>query len=115
MFLLIYAESGSKTFITKDLTIYQDICYVFRLLRHMIEDDVNLRVLYSSIWDSDNKKNPNLIREKICRNILLKHSILHILEPFCFRKIMNAHIMAFSNILNFIKNYELIIRRKAIA
>jgi hypothetical protein len=112
MFLLIYAESGSKTFITKDLTIYQDICYVFRLLRHMLEDDVNLRVFFGSVWDSDNKKNPNLVREKVCRNILLKHSILPILEPFYFRKIMNGHIMAFSNILNFIRNYELIIKKE---
>lgn len=112
MFFLIYAESGGKTFITKDLTIYQDICYVFRLLKYMLEDNVNLKTFYNSIWDRDNKKNPNLLREKVCRSILFKRSVLPILEPFCFRKIMNGQIMAFSNILSFIKNYELIIKKE---
>ncbi|NLY43915.1 MAG: hypothetical protein GX066_08110 [Clostridiaceae bacterium] len=114
MFFLIYAETGSKTFITKDLTIYQDICYVFRLLRYMLDDDINLKVFYNSLWDSENKKNPNLVREKVCRSILLKHSILYILEPFYFRKIMNGQIVAFSNIFSFIKNYELLIKKEGV-
>lgn len=112
MFFLIYTETGGKTFITKDLTIYQDACYVFRLFRYMLQDGVSIKAFFNSVWDRDNKKNPNLIREKVCRNILLKHSILHVLEPFCFRKIMNGQTITFSNILGFIKNYELIIKKE---
>lgn len=112
MFFMLYAETGGKTFMTKDLTIYQDICYVFRLFRYMLEDRVNLKSFYSSLWDSDNSKNPNMIREKVCRSILLKHSILHIMEPFCFRKIMNGQIMAYSDIFRFVKNYELLIKKE---
>lgn len=112
IFFLIYTEKSNQTFITKDLTIYQDICYVFRLLRCMLEDNVNLKSFYYTLWDSENVKNPNFIREKVCRNILFKHSILFILEPFCFRKIMNGHIISFSNLFSFIKNYELLIKKE---
>ncbi len=111
MFFLLYAEIGSKTFITKDLTIYQDICYFFRLLKYMKENDIDPGVFFSSIWDSEDK-NPALVREEICRKILMKQSILHVLEPFCFRKIMNGQPMAFSNVLNFLENYELLIEKE---
>jgi len=113
MFFLIHAEIGSKTFITKDLTIYQDICYFFRLLKYLTENNINPRVFFSSIWDSEDK-NPNLVREEICRKILMKQSILSVLEPFCFRKIMNGQLMAFSDILNFAKIYEPIIKKEGV-
>jgi len=112
MFFLIYAETGTKTFITKDLTVYQDICYFFRLLQYMRENNVDLKSFFSSIWDSDNDKNPNFIREKVCRRILMKQSILSVLEQFCFKKIMNGKIISFSNTFNFIRNYELIIKKE---
>ena len=80
MFFLLYAEIGSKTFITKDLTIYQDICYFFRLLKYMKENDIDPGVFFSSIWDSEDK-NPALVRKKSAENPY-ETSILHVLEPF---------------------------------
>lgn len=34
------------------------------------------------------------------------------MEPFCFRKIMNGQIMAYSDIFRFVKNYELLIKKE---
>lgn len=114
IFYLIYAETGSKTFITKDLTIYQDICYVFRLFKYMLENNINIRLFYNSLWNNDDSKNPNMIRERACKKILFKEQILHIIEPFCFTKILNGQTIAFSNVLNFMTNYELLIRREGV-
>lgn len=114
MFFLLYVQVGRQTFITKALTIYQDICYVFRLLKYMNEDKIRIRAFYNSLWDNDNSKNPNMLRDKVCRKILQKHSILHILEPFCFKNIMNGRMMAYSDVFGFIKNYELLIKKEGV-
>ena len=109
IFMLFTSESGD-TFLTRELIIYQDIGYVFRLINYLWENDVDLRLMFQSLWDSDSQKNQNLVRERICRGILKKESVLHILEPFCFKKVINGRSMPMKNMLQFAVNYEIQIK-----
>jgi len=106
VYLMHTSESGD-TFITRELIIYQDTGYAFRLLDHLKDHGIDIKLFFNCLWDSDRDKDQNLVREKVLRNVLKKRSVLDILEEYCFKKIINqAGFFNIAVMLEFVRNYE---------
>ncbi|WP_213950560.1 hypothetical protein [Tepidanaerobacter syntrophicus] len=111
--VLLFLETKGQTFITKDLIIYQDTAYMFRLFSALMEKDVNLKQVFEDLYDTMESKIENraLKRNEILKKVLNKHPILQDMEEFCFSKIVsNNGFLRMRNMLLFIMNYQLIIR-----
>ncbi len=111
--VLMALQDKGQTFITKDLVIYQDTAYIFRLFSKLIEEGVNLKQIFEDLYDQQQTKIENraLKRNEILKKVLDKHPILQDMEEFCFSKIVsNNGFLRMRNMLLFIMNYQLIIR-----
>lgn len=111
--VLMALQDKGQTFITKDLVIYQDTAYIFRLFSKLIEEGVNLKQIFEDLYEQQQTKIENraLKRNEILKKVLDKHPILQDMEEFCFSKIVsNNGFLRMRNMLLFIMNYQLIIR-----
>jgi len=100
-----YATDSGQTFLTKNLVLYDELGYFYRLIHHMKKSGVNTRKLFSSLYEEKYD-----FREKILRNVLRKNSILRHIEQFAFRMVMRDQRISMGNILKFTIEYEQIIR-----
>jgi len=102
---VFYAVDSGQTFLTKNLVLYDELGYFYRLIHHMKKSGVNTRKLFSSLYEEK-----YAFREKILRNVLRKNSILRHIEQFAFRMVMREQRISMSNILKFTIEYDQIIR-----
>jgi len=102
---VLYATDSGQTFLTKNLVLYDELGYFYRLIHHMKKSGVNTRKLFSSLYEEKYD-----FREKILRNVLRKNSILRHIEQFAFRMVMRDQRISMGNILKFTIEYEQIIR-----
>ncbi len=111
---LITLLTKGQTFLTQSLIIYREVGYVFRLIFYLEEQNINLKKIFEDLYDYSQAtyENKTLVRDLIFRRILQKHEILREMEGLCFSKILtHGHGMRMKNMLTFIKEYQLIIRR----
>lgn len=102
---LMHAVSSGNTFLTKNLILYDDLGYFFRLIHHMKQNQISLNKIFNSLYED--KK---LFREKVLGNVLKKYSILQLIEQFSFKKVFAEEFISMNNILNFTIEYQQIIR-----
>lgn len=102
---LMHAVDSGDTFLTKNLILYDDLGYFFRLIHHMKENQISLEKIFNSLYEEK-----NLFREKVLKNVLKKYSILQLLEQFAFKKVFSGESISMKNILNFTVEYQQIIR-----
>jgi len=102
---VLYATDIGQTFLTKNLVLYDELGYFYRLIHHMKKSGVNTLKLFSSLYEEKYD-----FREKILRNVLRKNSILRHIEQFAFRMVMRDQRISMGNILKFTIEYEQIIR-----
>ena len=102
---LMHAVSSGNTFLTKNLILYDDLGYFFRLIHHMKENQISLEKIFNSLYEEK-----NLFREKVLKNVLKKYSILQLIEQFSFKKVFAEEFISMNNILNFTIEYQQIIR-----
>ena len=104
-FYVLYAEDSGDTFLSKNLIVYNEVGYFYRLIHYLKKIGVNTRIFFHSLYEEDFS-----YREKVIRNILKKNSILFLIEQICFRKVMTEQFISMKHILNFTIEYEQIIR-----
>ena len=102
---LLYTVGSGDTFLTKNLILYDDLGYFFRLIHHMKQNHVDIKKVFNSLYEEN-----NLFREKILKNVLKKHSILQLMEQISFKKVLAEEPVSMNNILNFTTEYQKIIR-----
>ncbi len=102
---LLYTVDSGDTFLTKNLILYDDLGYFFRLIHHMKQNHVDIKKVFNSLYEEN-----NLFREKILKNVLKKHSILQLMEQISFKKVLAEEPVSMNNILNFTTEYQKIIR-----
>ncbi len=102
---MLHAIDSGDTFLTKNLIIFDDLTYFYRLIHHIKKSGVDTGSLFQSLYEDK-----SMIREKVFRNVLLKNSILRTIEQFSFRKVMMGEMLSMNNILKFTVEYQQIIR-----
>ncbi|MFZ5989078.1 MAG: hypothetical protein ACOYWZ_18400 [Bacillota bacterium] len=102
---MMHAVDSGDTFLTKNLIIYYELGYFYRLIHHFKKCGISTHTLFQSLYDDK-----NMFREKILKNVLKKNSILQLIEQFSFKKIMTEERISMKNILSFTVEYEQIIR-----
>lgn len=109
--ILVLNEKG-QTFITKELIVYNDISYAYRLLEYFLVHDVDIHKIYNSLYETDNKGNLKPSRNNILKKVLNKHCIVSDIEAITFRKVYDSKnkFINVSNIIKFLTEYYLIIK-----
>lgn len=102
---LLHAVDSGDTFLTKNLILYDDLGYFFRLIHHMKQNHIDLKKVFNSLYEDK-----DFFREKVLKNVLKKHSILQLIEQFSFKKVLSEERISMKNILNFTVEYQQIIR-----
>lgn len=112
--VVISINDKGDTFLTQEIIFYNDISYVYRLINYLLEKDVDIKEIYSFLYEVDNKGNPLPSRNNVFRKVLNKHCILSDIESITFRKVFNnkfnSAFINTSNMLKFLIEYYLIIK-----
>jgi len=111
--VIICFDKMGQTFLTKEMIFYNDVSYAFRLIQRFMDEGVNIKDVFYSLYETDNKGNLKPSRNNTFRKVLNKHCILSDIESIAFRKVINGKEGKFiniSNMLNFLIEYYLIIK-----
>ena len=119
--ILLMISSKGQTFIPKEIIVYTETTYVFRLLHSFREaysgdikflfkvfQDLYLPVKKDQLFDINNY----LSRNDILRKVLQKKPILQEMEQFVFHKSLLQEFPYISNLVDFTKHYQLIIQEE---
>lgn len=98
-----------NTFTTKELIFYNDICYVYRLINKLSEEN-DLNKIFSYLLERDRNGNKLPTRNIIFKNILNKHCILSGILAISERKVFSNANINVSSVLKFLIQYYLIIK-----
>lgn len=117
--ILLMISSKGQTFIPKEIIVYNETTYVFRLLHSFREafsadikflfkvfQDLYLPVKRDQFFDINNY----LSRNDILRKALQKKSILREMERFVFHKSLLQEFPYIGNLVEFTKHYQMIIQ-----
>ncbi|NLY75047.1 MAG: hypothetical protein GX075_07055, partial [Firmicutes bacterium] len=116
--ILMMISSKGQTFIPKEIIVYTEIAYVFRLLhsfREAFSADIKFlfkvfQDLYLPVKKDQFDINNYLSRNDILRKVLQKKSILREMEQFVFHKSLLQEFPYIGNLVDFTKHYQLIIQ-----
>lgn len=108
--IVINLDGKGQTFLTKELIFYNDVSYVYRLLSHLISINVDVKSVYNSLYETDGKGNLTPSRNNVLKKVLNKYCIVSDVEAITFRKVYENKPIKVSNVLNFLKEYYLIIK-----
>ena len=85
-FFALHAEKFSKTQLVKNIFPFNNSIYLFRLFDYIKKNDINIKEMMGVLLYCDqNNKCHTIARNRICDNILKKHSILALVEQHVFR------------------------------
>lgn len=108
--IVIYLREKGQTFITKELIVYNDVSYAYRLIDYLLKKGIDLKGVYNSLYETDNKGDLLPSRNKVLRKVLNKHCILLDIEGIVFRKVFNKKTINVTNILKFLQEYYLVVK-----
>lgn len=116
--ILMMISSKGQTFIPKEIIVYTEIAYVFRLLHSFREAfSADIKFLFKVFQDlylpakkDQFDTNNYLSRNDILRKVLQKKSILREMEQFVFHKSLLQEFPYIGNLVDFTKHYQLIIQ-----
>lgn len=108
--ILLNLVSKGQTFLTKDLFIYNDLTYIYRLLNLLYEEEVNVRSVFNSLYNKADKNMETYFRNRFFAKVLKKKSVLRSSEQFAFHMSRGSDRPNFRELLKFIKIYENVIK-----
>ncbi|CAK7076107.1 hypothetical protein [Tissierella sp.] len=108
--IVINLDGKGQTFLTKELIFYNDVSYVYRLLSHLISINVDVKSVYNSLYETDSKGNLMPSRNSVLKKVLNKYCIVSDVEAITFRKVYENKPIKVSNVINFLKEYYLMIK-----
>lgn len=108
--VVICLDEMGQTFITKELILYNDISYAYRLVADLLNKGINIKDIFYALYETDSKGNLKPSRNNVFRKILNKHCILPDIESITIRKVFEGKYINVSNMLNFLSEYYLIIK-----
>ena len=108
--IIFYLEEKQQTFLTKDLIFYNDVSYAYRLIDYLLRKGIDLKSVYNSLYETNNKGKLLPSRNTILRKVLNKNCILLDVERIIFKKVINGEDINVSNLLKFLQEYYLVIK-----
>lgn len=108
--IVICLDEMGQTFITKELILYNDVSYAYRLIANLMDKGVNIKDIFYALYETDSKGNLKPSRNNVFRKILNKHCILPDIESITFRKVLDSKYINVSNMLNFLLEYYLVVK-----
>jgi hypothetical protein len=111
--IILCLDEMGDTFLTKEMILYNDVSYAFRLIHRFINKNVNIKDVFYFLYETDNKGNLLPSRNNIFKKVLNKYCILQDIESITFRKVVNSKkniYLNVSNMLKFLIDYYLIIK-----
>lgn len=108
--IMLYLSEKGKTFLARDLVMYNDSSYMFQLIHKLHEQKIDLEGVFNDLYESYRDNSENLHRTRILGKCLHKQSILLQVEQISFTKVMKGGTINIQNMLAFVTQYELSIR-----
>ena len=108
-FFTLHAQKFSKTQMVKNIFPFNNSIYLFRLFNHLEKNSVNIEEMMRILLYCDkNNKCHTIVRNRICENILKKHSIVGLVEQHVFR-INKSEQKNIKQLYDFVILYEKVI------
>jgi len=108
-FVVLHAESKGQTSMGKMVWSFRDSVYFFRLIKELEGAQINIKEVMRLLIDfSQKNENRTIIRNRVCKRILKKLSILDLVESHVF----HTDQTYIKPLFDFVIKYEPVVRKE---